>query len=259
MMIPLFDPLAMRRVYAVQAERNLNNARAGLRYNSSVRVLVAEDETRIARPLAAALESAGYAVDTAEDGERADFLARTSHYDAVVLDLGLPHLDGLSALRGWREHGLTMPVLILTARGSWHEKVQGIDGGADDYVSKPFQMEEVLARLRALIRRASGQPAPLLECGDLVLDPRSSRTTIAGAELRLTSHEFRVLSYLMHHRERVVSQQELSEHIYAEDADRDSNTVEVFIARLRRKVGSRRIETVRGLGYRMVALEPQAR
>ena len=224
-----------------------------------MRILVAEDETRIARQLSAALESAGYAVDTAEDGERADFLARTSHYDAVVLDLGLPHLDGLSALRGWRDHGLTMPVLILTARGSWHEKVQGIDGGADDYVSKPFEMEEVLARLRALIRRASGQTAPLLECGDLVLDPRSSRTTIAGAELRLTSHEFRVLSYLMHHRDRVVSQQELSEHIYADDADRDSNTVEVFIARLRRKVGARRIETVRGLGYRMVALAPQAR
>lgn len=228
-------------------------------YNSRVRILVAEDESRIARQLAAALEAAGYAVDTADDGERADFLARTSHYDAVVLDLGLPRLDGLSALRGWRDLGLTMPVLILTARASWHEKVLGIDGGADDYVSKPFEIEEVLARLRALIRRASGQAAPSLRCGDLVLDPRSSRTTIAGAELRLTSHEFRVLSYLMHHRDRVVSQQELSSHIYSEDADRDSNTVEVFIARLRRKVGANRIATVRGLGYRMVPVEATAR
>jgi two-component system, OmpR family, response regulator len=216
-----------------------------------VRILVAEDEARIARQLASALEAAGYAVDTAENGERADFLARTSHYDAVVLDLGLPRLDGLRALRGWREQGLTMPVLILTARASWHEKVLGIDGGADDYVSKPFQIEEVLARLRALIRRASGQAAPSLQCGDLVLDPRSSRTTIAGADLRLTSHEFRVLSYLMHHRGRIVSQAELTEHIYSQGFDRDSNTVEVFIARLRRKLGGSFIETVRGMGYRI--------
>ena len=220
---------------------------------------MAEDETRIAAQLTAALQHAGYAVDAAADGERADFLARTSQYDAVVLDLGLPRIDGLTVLRGWREQGLTMPVLVLTARGSWHEKVKGIDGGADDYVSKPFQIEEVLARLRALIRRASGQASPLFRCGDLVLDPRTARLTVSGAELKLTSHEFRVLSYLMHHRDRVVSQQELSEHIYAEDADRDSNTVEVFIARLRRKLGARRIETVRGLGYRMVALDATAR
>lgn len=223
-----------------------------------MRILVAEDEARIARQLTKALTTAGYVVDAAPDGERADFLARTTHYDAVVLDLGLPRMDGLSALRGWREHGLNMPVLILTARGSWHEKVQGIDGGADDYVAKPFQMEEVLARVRALIRRASGQATMLLRCGDLVLDPRTTRVTLADAELRLTSHEFRVLSYLMHHRDRVVSQHELSEHIYAEDADRDSNTVEVFVARLRRKVGARRIETVRGLGYKMVAIQSPA-
>jgi len=258
-MIPLFDPRAMRGVYAQPAERNLNENPAVVRYNLRVRILLAEDESRIARQLSTAMEAAGYAVDTAEDGERADFLARTSHYDAVVLDLGLPRLDGLSALRGWRDHGLTMPVLILTARASWHEKVLGIDGGADDYVAKPFQVEEVLARLRALIRRASGQASPLLQCGGLVVDPRTSRTTIDGAELRLTSHEFRVLSYLMHHRDRVVSQHELSAHIYADDADRDSNTVEVFIARLRRKVGPNRIATVRGLGYRMVAVEAPAR
>ena len=143
------------------------------------------------------------------------------------------------------------PVLILTARGSWHEKVQGIDGGADDYVAKPFRMEEVLARLRALIRRSSGQASVELRCGAIALDPRAARVTVAGQAVRLTSHEFRVLSYLMHHRDKVVSQSELSEHIYAEAADRDSNTVEVFIARLRRKVGAAAIETVRGLGYRM--------
>ena len=147
-----------------------------------------------------------------------------------------------------------MPVLVLTARGSWHEKVQGIDGGADDYVSKPFEIEEVLARLRALIRRASGHVSAVLRCGDLELDQRTARISVNGAEPKLTSHEFRVLAYLMHHQDRVVSQQELVEHIYAEDADRDSNTVEVFIARLRRKLGAKRIDTVRGLGYRMVAV-----
>jgi two-component system OmpR family response regulator len=216
-----------------------------------VRVLVVEDETRIARQLAAAVSEAGYAVDAASDGARADFLGQTEHYDAVILDLGLPKVDGLTLLRRWRDAGLTMPVLVLTARGSWHEKVHGIDGGADDYVAKPFRMEEVLARLRALIRRASGQVAAELRCGAIALDPRAARVTVAGSAVKLTSHEFRVLSYLMHHRDKVVSQSELSEHIYAEDADRDSNTVEVFIARLRRKVGAASIETVRGLGYRI--------
>src|SRR5206468_8437662 len=164
---------------------------------------------------------------------------------------GLPKVDGLTLLRRWRDAQLSMPVLILTARGSWHEKVQGIDGGADDYVAKPFRMEEVLARLRALIRRASGQVAAELRCGVIALDPRAAKVSVGGHAVRLTSHEFRVLSYLMHHRDKVVSQTELSEHIYAEDSDRDSNTVEVFIARLRRKVGAASIETVRGLGYRM--------
>ncbi len=216
-----------------------------------MRVLVVEDEARIARPLAAALADGGYAVDTAADGARADFLASTERYDAVVLDLGLPKVDGLTLLRRWRQNGNSVPVLILTARGSWHEKVQGIDSGADDYVSKPFRMEEVLARLRALIRRASGQVTPELRCGAIALDPRAAKVTLDGAPVRLTSHEFRVLSYLMHHRGRVVSQGELTEHIYAQSADRDSNTVEVFIARLRRKLGASFIHTVRGLGYRM--------
>jgi len=222
-----------------------------------MRVLIVEDEGRLARQLAKAVGDAGYAVDCAADGERADFLSRTEQYDAVVLDLGLPKVDGLTLLRRWRDEGLAFPVLILTARGSWHEKVQGIDGGADDYVAKPFRMEEVLARLRALIRRASGQTGALLRCGPITLDPRAARVTVSGNPVRLTSHEFRVLSYLMHHRGRVVPQTELSEHIYAENLDRDSNTVEVFIARLRRKVGPATIETVRGLGYRMSAGEAE--
>src|SRR6187549_723299 len=190
------------------------------------------------------------------DGERADFLGQTERYDAVVLDLGLPKIDGLTVLRRWRDAGLTMPVLVLTARGSWHEKVHGIDGGADDYVAKPFRIEEVLARLRALIRRSSGQIAAELRCGAVTLDPRAAKVLLGGHPVKLTGHEFRVLSYLMHHRDRVVSQSELVEHIYAENLDRDSNTVEVFIGRLRRKLGPSAIETVRGLGYRMVCEKP---
>jgi two-component system OmpR family response regulator len=218
-----------------------------------VRSLVVEDEALIARQLADALGAAGYAVDQAADGTRADFLAQTEQFDAIVLDLGLPKTDGLTLLRRWREAGVATPVLVLTARGSWHEKVQGIDGGADDYMAKPFQIDEVLARVRALIRRAAGALTPVLRCGPVELDPRLSRVTVGGAPVKLTSHEFRVLSYLMHHRGRVVSQAELTDHIYAQDFDRDSNTVEVFVARLRRKIGSSLIETVRGLGYRMDA------
>ncbi len=205
----------------------------------------------MSRQLAKALAAAGYAVDSASDGERADFLARTERFNAVILDLGLPKVDGLTLLRGWREEGIFAPVLILTARGSWHEKVQGIDGGADDYVAKPFRIEEVLARIRALIRRSSGLAHSELRCGALSLDAGAARVSVAGAPVKLTSHEFRVLSYLMHHSDRVVSRGELTEHIYAQDFDRDSNTVEVFIARLRRKLGASFIETVRGLGYRM--------
>jgi two-component system OmpR family response regulator len=218
-----------------------------------MRVLVVEDEVSLAEQLTAALRRAGYAVDHASDGERAEILGHDEHYDAVVLDLGLPKVDGLTLLRRWRDAQQAMPVLVLTARGSWHEKVRGIDEGADDYMAKPFRMEELLARLRALIRRSSGQINPELRCGPLLLDPRSGKVTLEGAEVKLTSHEYRVLSYLMHHRERVVSQGELTEHIYAQDFDRDSNTVEVFIARLRRKLGASFIETVRGLGYRMKA------
>lgn len=216
-----------------------------------MRVLIVEDEAAIARRLAEALAAAGYAVDHAADGARAEFLVSTEQYDVVVLDLGLPRIDGLALLRRWRATGFGVPVLVLTARGSWHDKVQGIDTGADDYMSKPFELEEVLARVRGLIRRASGRSAPEIRCGSIVLDPRSARVTVGGEAVRLTSHEFRVLAYLMHQRGRVVSQAELAEHIYAHDADRDSNTVEVFVARLRKKLGARSIETARGLGYRM--------
>ena len=216
-----------------------------------MRILIVEDERRLAQQLTTAIGEAGYAVDCAGDGERADFLGQTERYDAVVLDLGLPKVDGLTLLRRWRESGMAVPVVVLTARDSWSEKVQGIDGGADDYLAKPFRMEELLARLRALIRRASGQITPQLRAGSVALDPRLARVTLDGVQVKLTSHEFRVLSYLMHHRGRVVSQSELSEHIYSENLDRDSNTVEVFIARLRRKLGASFIETVRGLGYRI--------
>jgi two-component system OmpR family response regulator len=216
-----------------------------------MRILIVEDESLLADRLATALGERGYVVDIARDGERGDFLACTEPYDAVILDLGLPRIDGLTLLARWRAGGIAVPVLVLTARGSWSEKVRGIDGGADDYLTKPFQMEELLARLRALIRRASGQLTPELRCGAVALDPRTSQVTREGQPVKLTSHEFRVLSYLMHHGGRVVSQSELTEHIYAQTFDRDSNTVEVFIARLRRKIGAATIETVRGLGYRI--------
>ena len=216
-----------------------------------MRILLAEDEIVLSRQLGASLTAAGYAVDCALDGERADSLARTEQYDAVILDLGLPKKDGLTLIIEWREAGLFAPVLILTARGNWHEKVMGIDSGADDYVTKPFRIEEVLARLRALIRRASGITQSELRCGALALDPRTTRVSLHGNLVKLTSHEYRVLAYLMHHSGRVVSRTEITEHIYALDLDRDSNTVEVFIARLRRKLGAEYIETVRGLGYRL--------
>ena len=224
----------------------------------TLRVLVVEDERLLSRQLEKALAGAGYAVDCAGDGEQADFLTQTERYDAVVLDLGLPKMDGLTLLRRWREAGIFAPVLVLTARGSWHEKVQGIDSGADDYMGKPFRIEEVLARIRALIRRSSGVAHAELRCGALALDARAARVSVGGMAVKLTSHEFRVLSYLMHHSGRVVSRAELTEHIYAQDFDRDSNTVEVFIARLRRKVGPTYIETVRGMGYRMRSLWPGA-
>ena len=220
-----------------------------------MRALIAEDEVHLSEQLAAALAEAGYAVDRATDGERAEFLGQTESYDVVLLDLGLPKLDGLTVLRRWREAGLTVPVLVLTARGSWYEKVQGIDAGADDYLSKPFRMEELLARLRGLIRRSRHMASSEMQSGPLAVDSRTGRVTVNGHPVRLTALEFRVLSYLMHHRGRAVSQGELAEHIYPIDAERDSNTIEVFIARLRRKLGAGVIETVRGFGYRVGDVE----
>ena len=214
-----------------------------------MRVLVVEDEPRLAADVKAALETAGYAVDVAIDGAAAAFCVQTERYDCIILDLGLPRIDGLTLLGRWRRAGQTMPVLLLTARGSWHEKVTGIDAGADDYVAKPFHVEEVIARVRALIRRSAGHAESELRCGPVTLHVARATTYVHDAPVKLTSHEFRVLSYLMHHRGRVVGQSELIEHVYAQSFDRDSNTMEVFISRLRRKLGVDCIKTVRGLGY----------
>jgi two-component system OmpR family response regulator len=216
-----------------------------------LRVLVVEDEPGIARHLEEALTGAGYAVDRAADGEEGHFLGDTEPYDAAVLDLGLPRRDGLSVLRAWRAAGRNFPVLILTARGSWREKVEGIDAGADDYLAKPFATEELLARLRALLRRAGGHASPVLRHGPIELDTRTARVALNGTAVPLTALEYRILAFLMHHPGEVVSQSALTEHVYAQDFDRDSNTIEVLIGRLRKKLGRDAILTVRGLGYRL--------
>jgi two-component system, OmpR family, response regulator len=216
-----------------------------------MRILVVEDDKDLNRQLADALADAGYVVDRAYDGEEGHFLGDTEPYDAVVLDIGLPQMDGISVVERWRRGGRKMPVLILTARDRWSDKVSGIDAGADDYVTKPFHIEEVLARVRALIRRAAGHASSELTCGSLRLDTKASKADVDGVPLKLTSHEFRLLAYLMHHMGEVVSRTELVEHLYDQDFDRDSNTIEVFVGRLRKKMGIDLIETVRGMGYRM--------
>ena len=214
-----------------------------------MRLLVVEDEKDLNRQLVTALSNAGYAVDKAYDGETGHFLGDTEPYDAVILDIGLPKLDGITVLEKWRRGGKTFPVLILTARDRWNDKVQGFDAGADDYVPKPFHMEELLARLRALLRRATGHATNELCCGPVTLDTKSSKVVVDGNSVRLTSHEYRLLAYLMHHAGRVVSRTELVEHLYDQDFDRDSNTIEVFVGRLRKKLGVDIIQTIRGLGY----------
>ena len=216
-----------------------------------MRLLVVEDDPDLNRQLTTALTDAGYVVDRAFDGEEGHFLGDSEPYDAVVLDIGLPKMDGISVLESWRRNKRVMPVLILTARDRWSDKVSGIDAGADDYVTKPFHIEEVLARLRALIRRAAGHASSEINCGPLRLDTKASKATVDGTPLKLTSHEYRLLAYLMHHHGEIVSRTELIEHLYDQDFDRDSNTIEVFVGRLRRKIGIDLIETVRGLGYRM--------
>jgi two-component system OmpR family response regulator len=214
-----------------------------------MRLLLVEDDPKLASQLRTALVDAGYVVDVANDGEEGCFLGETEPYDAVILDLGLPKLDGVSVLERWRKAGRMMPVLILTARDQWSEKVLGFDAGADDYVTKPFVTAEVLARLRALVRRSAGHARPELACGPLHLDTRSGRVSVEGEPVKLTSLEYRLLEYLMHHQGRVVSRTELVEHLYDQDFDRDSNTIEVFVGRLRKKLGADFIQTRRGLGY----------
>lgn len=217
-----------------------------------MRILLAEDQASLAQPLRQTLRAQAYAVDWATNGDDAQHLGLVENYDAVILDLGLPGIDGLSVLQAWRRAGRDMPVMILTARDHWSQKVAGIDAGADDYLSKPFHTEELLARLRALLRRQAGSASPLLRCGAITLDTRSGRLSVNDQTVALTSHEYRILAYLMHHANAVVSRTELTDHIYEQDFDRDSNTIEVFIGRLRKKLPEGSIETLRGLGYRLV-------
>jgi two-component system OmpR family response regulator len=214
-----------------------------------MRLLLVEDDDRIARDLAEALTAAGYLVDRESDGEEAWFRGDTEDYAAVVLDLGLPTMDGLAILKRWRANGRTFPVLVLTARGAWTERVEGIDAGADDYLPKPFEMEELLARLRAIVRRSAGQASPAISIGSVTLDPRQMRISVNGVPKNFSPQEYRLLSYLMLHAGRVVSQMELTEHLYAQDFERDSNAVEVLVGRVRRKLGIDLIETRRGFGY----------
>ncbi len=216
-----------------------------------MRALVVEDDPDLNRQLVAALTEAGFAVDKAMDGEEAYFMGETEPYDIIVLDIGLPKMDGISILEQWRRADKKMPVIILTARDRWSDKVAGMDAGADDYLAKPFHMEELLARVRAQVRRASGHAKSEIECGLLRLDTTTARVTYDGQTIKLTSHEYRLLAYMMHHNGRVVSRTELVEHLYEQDFDRDSNTIEVFIGRLRKKIPGDLIKTVRGLGYRL--------
>lgn len=216
-----------------------------------MRILVVEDENKVAADLCGALTGLGYVIEQASDGEAAWFLGDTEDYDLVVLDLGLPKLDGVQVLKRWRANGRTMPVLVLTARDSWSEKVDAIDGGADDYLTKPFRMEELLARVRALLRRQTRHASAVLTAGDLALDTRHSRLTRNGIPIEVSPLEYRLLDYLMHHSGRAVSQIELTEHVYSQDFERESNAIEVLVARLRRKLGPDSIKTRRGFGYQI--------
>jgi two-component system, OmpR family, response regulator len=216
-----------------------------------LRALVVEDDRDLARQITDALTENGYAGDTAYDGEEGHFLGDTEPYDIIVLDIGLPVMDGIEVLEQWRAAELSVPVLVLTARDRWREKIAGLDAGADDYVTKPFQMEEVLARIRALVRRSTGNVSPVLSVGPVSLDPSASQVTVEDRQIKLTAHEYKLLAYMMHHAGKVLSRTELIEHIYAQDFDKDSNTIEVFVGRLRKKLGVEVIHTIRGLGYKM--------
>lgn len=214
-----------------------------------MKILLVEDDGKVAKAVSSSLESSGYVVDVVDDGETAWFKGSTESYSAVVLDLGLPSMDGLSVLRRWREEGRDFPVLILTARGTWNERVEGIDAGADDYLPKPFRVEELLARLRAILRRATGTSSSVITIGPLTLDTRQMRVTVDGQAVHLSPQEYRLVSYLVQHAGRVVSQLELTEQLYAQDYERESNAVEVMIGRVRKKLGNKLIETRRGFGY----------
>ncbi len=221
-----------------------------------MRILVVEDDLRIARDVVETLTRAGYIADHEGDGEEAWFLGDTEDYGAVILDLGLPRMDGLAILKKWRANGRTFPVLALTARGTWSERVEGIDAGADDYLPKPFEMEELLARLRAVIRRSGGHAAPKMVAGPLTLDPQQMKVTVSGVPKALSPQEYRLLSYLMLHSGRVVPQHELAEQLHGSHEVRESNAVEVLVGRVRRKLGVDLIETRRGFGYTITADAP---
>ncbi|MDA9466291.1 MULTISPECIES: response regulator transcription factor [Bradyrhizobium] len=214
-----------------------------------MRLLLVEDDRRIAADVERALRAAGYVVETVRNGEEAWFRGDTEDYGAVVLDLGLPGMDGLAVLKRWRANGRSMPVLILTARGSWAERVDGIDAGADDYLPKPFRMEELLARLRSIVRRSAGHASPRIVAGDVELDERQMKVTLRGVPVALSPLEYRLIAFLLHHRGRVVSQQELDENVYGHGEEHESNALEVLVGRVRRKLGSDLIETRRGFGY----------
>jgi len=214
-----------------------------------MKILLVEDDDKLAEGLVITLENAGYIVERESDGSEAWFKGDTESYSGVILDLGLPGMDGLSVLRRWREAGRYFPVLILTARGNWNERVEGIDAGADDYLPKPFQMEELLARLRSVLRRVSGQAQSVLTIGNITLDTRQMRVNMDGIPQKLSPQEYRLISYLMHHSGRVISQLELTEQLYSQDFEKDSNAVEVLIGRVRKKLGSNLIQTRRGFGY----------
>lgn len=214
-----------------------------------MRLLLVEDDRKIGADIASALTQAGYAVEICADGEEAWFLGDTEDYDLVILDIGLPKLDGLTIIKRWRQNDRHMPVLMLTARASWAERVEGIDAGADDYLPKPFQFEELIARVRALIRRSVGIGSAALSIGPLTIDPRSMRVSLNGAPLALTPLEYRLISYLGHHRGRIVPPTELQSHLYGDDFSRDANALEVLITRLRRKLGAELIGNRRGFGY----------
>lgn len=214
-----------------------------------MRILIIEDDLELNNSLCENLQDQGYAVDQAFDGEEGQYLGENEAYDAIILDIGLPILDGLSILENWRKAGINIPVLILTARDRWSDKVAGIDAGADDYVAKPFHIEEVLARLRALIRRSTGHSSNLISCGEIEIDTKSAIAYVSGKMLKLTSFEYRLLAYMMHHQDQVISRTELTEHLYDQEFDRDSNVIEVFVGRLRKKINSDQIQTIRGMGY----------